>query len=225
MALPWGISHCYSPLHCYNSAHTLLCCNYLVNNPTFAQIWGKFIMSLAFWLQFLSLLRVSIVLLVTAWLRLRLGYDIIKPFSDKTSGKFAIQVQSVWGCRKWQNTELSLSLKSPASEDRPRRSRSFNLNIDSVELISSNSSSSLRRRNAHSNDDMNSLSISISHNHLKASIFHHSINYAACCFISKWFKMHCVTFKNIIAKKDSYWNIFSYLISLSKKPAKDTAIW
>ena len=134
------------------------------------------------------------------WLRLWLGYDIIKPFSDKTSGKFAIQVQSVWGCRKWQNTELSLSLKSPASEDRPRRSRSFNLNIDSVELISSNSSSSLRRRNAHSNDDIENdipkhLTLS-----LKASMLRGPINYAAC-FISKWFKMHCVSFKNNIAKK------------------------
>ena len=127
------------------------------------------------------------------------------------------------GSDRTQNS--ASELKSSASEDRPRRSRSFNLNIDSVELISSNSSSSLRRRNAHSNDDMNSLSISISHNHLKASTFHHSINYAACCFISKWFQMHCVTFKNIIAKKLVIELFFPYLISLSKKPAKDTAIW
>ena len=95
----------------------------------------------------------------------------------------------------------------------PRRSRGFNLNIGSVELISSNLSSSLRRRNAHSNDDsviqsMTNAVISISHSYLKASIFHHSINYAAC-FISKWFTMQCiVSHSKIILQKNSIIELF-----------------
>ena len=49
-------------------------------------------------------LSAHIVLRGWAELRLRLGYDIIKPFSDKTSGKFAILVQSVCGCQEVQSS-------------------------------------------------------------------------------------------------------------------------
>ena len=157
MAQPWGISHCYcySPLHCYNSAHILLlCCKYLLNNTTYAQIWGKFNMSLAF--DSSSSLCSESQLSCSSqpdW-----GWDWVMISLSLSLIKLVVSLQSRSsrcgdvGSDRTQNS--ASELKSSASEDRPRRSRSFNLNIDSVELISSNSSSSLRRRNAHSNDDM-----------------------------------------------------------------------
>ena len=39
-----------------------------------------------------------------------LCYDIIKPFSDKTSGKFAIQVQFVLGCQVSHTPATSIVL-------------------------------------------------------------------------------------------------------------------
>ena len=203
MVQPWGISHCYSTLHCTATISFFIPLQLFGISYNFCLIRGY---SSIRWL-FDSHSSLCSEYQLSCWRGW--GWDWVMISLSLSLIKLVVSLQSRssrCGDVGSDRTQNSASLWGPQPlRTAPRRSRGFNLNIGSVELISSNSSSSLRRRNAHSNDDsviqsMTNAVISISHSHLKASIFHHSINYAAC-FISKWFKMHCVTFKNNIAKK------------------------